>query len=117
MTVATAGRLLLPLMFPTLRCRSRLRTRGLIAALVAVGCASEPETIPTPHEVRYVLTWRARPSGEHAGPSERVLVNDRGFTIHITRGYLVTRSVELVECPKTATRRWVDSARAALPFV
>src|SRR5207302_7074271 len=70
---------------------------------------------PRPHEVRYVLTWAAKPSGDTVGSAQPVLVNDRGYTIRVTRGYLVTRSMELVECPKTATRDWVGSALAGLP--
>jgi hypothetical protein len=64
--------------------------------------------------VRYRLTWSASPPGEQIGATPRVLVNDRDYVIRIERGYLVTRSMELVECPKTASRHWVGSGWQAL---
>lgn len=48
--------------------------------------------------VSYVLEWkrdRARSVAAHAGWE---VTNDLGFAIRVTRGYLVTRGIELVPC-------------------
>jgi hypothetical protein len=94
-------------------CGLRIGT-GLLVLLM-VSCTRSPDGGPrSAHGVRYVLTWKADGSMAQAGSTSRTLVNDRGYTIRLTRGYLVTRSMELVECPKTVSAGWIESPLALL---
>ncbi len=49
------------------------------------------------------------PSRSGGGPGEIVINNDRGYRIVVTRGYLVTRSVDLLACPGTSASRRAPS--------
>lgn len=82
--------------------------------LTVAGCRSDSAP-SAPHTVGYRLEWswgstQADPSG-----SGWQTVNDRGYRVHLERGYLVDYSMELVECPKEALESGVDSLWAWLP--
>ena len=90
-------------MHPLPSSQRALYMTAFLAALMAAGCTSpNGGTRATTHQVRYELTWKADQWNGQARAQERVLVNDLGYTVRLTRGYVVTRSMELVECPKTA---------------
>lgn len=80
-----------------------VRVGAGVLALLAAGCTGpNGSNQAIKHRVKYALTWKADQWREHDDTGDRVLVNDLGYTIRLTRGYVVTRSTELVECPKTA---------------
>lgn len=67
-------------------------------ALACLSCTREqPERA---HEVRYVLTWKADDWQTLAGARQQT--NDLGYVIRLTRGYVLSRDVEITECPQTA---------------
>jgi hypothetical protein len=74
---------------------------GLIAA--CAGCASSGER-RAGGEVRYELSWDARGVTRPAGEAAWQVVNDLGYRVRVERGYLVARSMELVECGGSSER-------------
>ena len=73
---------------------------ALCTGLLLAGCRSAPpETPPGPHEVRYRLAWSSDGVERAAGGSWEV-TNDLGYRIRVTRGWVASYSMELVECPK-----------------
>lgn len=76
----------------------------LLALLLlgACGNSSEPPGTGAWHEVRYRLEWASDDVTRlENGPAWEV-TNDRGYRVRLTRGYLTSYSMELVECPKDA---------------
>jgi hypothetical protein len=95
--------------------RGRPALRALTAAWVAVlaGCTSAPTAPPAPHPVTYRLTWATDDVTPSADGSGWEVTNDRGYRIRVTRGWVTSYSMELVECPKTARNPFfVDAAWA-----
>jgi hypothetical protein len=70
--------------------------------LALLGCACSDYTTPG-LEVEVTV----RPAGEALH-----LRNDLGYSIELTRGYLVTSAVELVECPRLGALRQVGARMA-----
>lgn len=82
-----------------------------IVALVALAAASSilcgcarTEGSPPLTELRYELGWRAGDTSDatHAGGDVWEVTNDLGYRVRVERGYVVSRSMELVECPRAA---------------
>jgi len=81
-----------------------------IAALVGLAAASSllsgcapTSGSPPPTEIRYELGWRAQGASDAASASGGWQVtNDLGYRVRVERGYVVSRSMELVECPRDA---------------
>lgn len=86
--------------------------RGAVAlfAVLAVGCTSTPAAppAPVPHDVRYRLTWASDDVTPSADGSAWEVTNNRGYRVRVTRGWVTSYSMELVECPKAA-----DAGRGA----
>ena len=57
--------------------------------------------MPAPHEVRYRLTW-ARDDVMPSADGGWEVTTNRGFHVHVVRGWVTSYSMELVECSKTA---------------
>jgi hypothetical protein len=77
------------------------RTAALLAAVLLAGCGNtEP---PSPHSVSYALAWTEDDVVRDAGGASWQVTNDLGYQVRVTRGYLTTYSMELVECPKAVT--------------
>ncbi len=73
---------------------------AVVLAVTATGCASSPPQ-PAPHEVRYRLTWdRDGVTPTNDGGFD--VTNDLGYRVHVSRGWVTSYSMELVECPKEA---------------
>ncbi|MBI3782065.1 MAG: hypothetical protein HY270_01550 [Deltaproteobacteria bacterium] len=65
--------------------------------LLAAGCSrNQAETRPA-HGVSYLLDWKKSKVEEAAGAGWEV-TNDLGYRVHVSHGYLVTRSLELIPC-------------------
>jgi hypothetical protein len=56
------------------------------------------------HPVRYVLEWKRSKVRDLAPQEGWEVVNDLGFTVRVTRAYLVSRSIELVPCTPQAPK-------------
>jgi len=63
--------------------------------LVGLGCSRTQSASPG-HSVSYVLEWKRNKVVEGAGGWD--VTNDLGYRVHVTRGYVVTRSLELIPC-------------------
>lgn len=92
-----------------------------LLALLAAGCAPSPAasvpwsgpasaattrdgapTARAPHAVTYALAWAdddVTPSADGPG---FVVTSDLGYTVHVTRGWITSFGMELVECPRPA---------------
>jgi hypothetical protein len=86
--------------------RARSGVAGVAAGLLLVaslGCRSTTPvaSAPAPHTVRYRLTWAADDVAVDADGSWEV-TTDTGYRVRITRGWVTSYSMELVECPRTA---------------
>jgi len=58
---------------------------------------------PAPHAVHYALAWDR--DGVAAGPAGWDVTTDRGYRVHVARGWVTAYSMELVECPKATSLR------------
>jgi hypothetical protein len=68
----------------------------------ACGASPEPPSAGAWHEVRYRLEWAWDDATRiENGPAWEV-TNDRGYRVRVTRGYVTSYSMELVECPRDA---------------
>jgi hypothetical protein len=74
---------------------------SLLGVLLLSACqsASSPQA-PTAHPVRYELEWAWDDVKRAADESSWDITNDLGYRVHVTRGYVTSYSMELVECPK-----------------
>lgn len=96
--------------------------RAIATALALVGCgvllagcrSAPPEAPPGPHEVRYRLAWSSDGVARVADGSAWEVTNDLGYRIRVTRGWVASYSMELVECPKDSAIERVLAA-ALLP--
>lgn len=102
------------------RLRSRPAAAGaLLLSLLASACTRTPEPTPArdaaPHVVTYALDW----AHDDAGVASRgtdgafTVANDLGYTVRVTRGWITSYGVELVECPRAAAAAPAPLARAA----
>ena len=57
---------------------------------------------PAPHEVRYRLDWAWDDAVKTTDGVAWEVTNDLGYRVRLTRGFITSYSMELVECPKTA---------------
>jgi hypothetical protein len=75
----------------------------LLHSLLVAGCepASTPQ-IRTAHQVRYHLDWAWDDANRTADGTAWEVGNDLGYRVRVTRGYVTSYSMELVECPKDA---------------
>lgn len=70
--------------------------------LGACGGSAAPHAAPTPHRVRYRLDWVWDDGRKQADSDAWEVTNDLGYRVRVTRGYVTSYSMELVECPKSA---------------
>jgi hypothetical protein len=75
--------------------------------LVACGKPSSPG----PHRVSYAVAWSDDGATWNADRTAFEVTNDLGYRVRVTRGYLTTYSMELVECPKDARSAAADVAK------
>jgi len=68
------------------------------------GCQQSPPSpkAGVPHEVRYQLDWAWDDAQKVPGGTAWEVTNDLGYRVRVTRGYVTSYSMELVECPKNA---------------
>jgi len=69
-----------------------------LLALTLAGCRQAPPS-PAPHHVRYRLDWAVE-GAEGRGAAGWSVTTDLGYRVHVTRGYVTSYSMELVECPR-----------------
>ena len=83
---------------PPMQRRAGRPWKTLVAAgLVLAGAGCSPTaSAPPVHSVRYVLEWKRSNVTEE--PDGWDVTNDLGYRVHVTRGYVVTRSLELIPC-------------------
>ncbi len=72
----------------------------VLTLALATGCLRSPPA-PTPHEVRYRVEWE-RDGVATTSDGGWEVSNDLGYRVHVTRGWVTSYSMELVECPKGA---------------
>lgn len=61
----------------------------------------DPATTPTTGQILYQLDWQWGKATPAADGQSWEVVNDLGYRIRVTRGYLVTGSAQMVACPHT----------------
>jgi len=66
--------------------------------LLSAGCARKEADTPPPHSVSYVLEWKRSKMEQAPDGAGWEVTNDLGYRVQVTRGYLVTRSLELIPC-------------------
>jgi hypothetical protein len=74
----------------------------LVQSLLVGGCqqaAPRPRS-RTAHQVRYQLDWVWDGVTKTSDGTAWEVTNDLGYRVRVTRGYVTTYSMELVECPK-----------------
>lgn len=71
----------------------------VLSAAGLAGCRSSPAP-STPHTVTYRLEWSQEGIATDPDSTGWQVTNDRGYRVHVERGYLADYSMELVECPK-----------------
>ena len=75
----------------------RARLAVVLMACLVAGCDAGSRV----HEVRYRLDWTWGRAHAASGNGGWDVVTDRGYRVHVARGWLTSYSVELVECPRT----------------
>jgi hypothetical protein len=70
-----------------------------LGTLLLSGCSHSPPS-PTAHRVRYQLDWVLDGVRKTADGKAWEVTNDLGYRVRVTRGYVTSYSMELVECPK-----------------
>jgi len=67
-------------------------------AAIAAGCSrGSAPPVRTDHTVRYVLEWNSSTVAPGSGGAFEV-TNDLGYRVRVTRGYVVSRDLELSPC-------------------
>lgn len=74
---------------------------AVLTAAGLAGCRSDPAR-SAPHSASYRLEWSSDGAAIDPGGTGWQTTNDRGYRVHLERGYLVDYSMELVECEKVA---------------
>jgi hypothetical protein len=74
----------------------------LLEPLLLGGCQQPPASpkTRTAHQVRYQLDWVWDGATKTADGTAWEVTNDLGYRVGVTRGYVTSYSMELVECPK-----------------
>lgn len=67
-------------------------------------CSRDSATDRDLHPLRYVLDWKQSKARALAPQLGWEVVNDLGYTVRVTRAYLVSRSIELVPCDPQARK-------------
>lgn len=80
----------------------------LLTAAGHAGCRSDSAPAAL-HAVSYRLEWSSEGAAIEPGGSGWETTTDRGYRVHVERGYLVDYSMELVECPKEVRESDADS--------
>ena len=77
----------------------------LLPSLLAGGCqqAAPPPRARAAHQVRYQLDWVWDGAETIPDGTAWEVTNDLGYRVRVTRGYVTSYSMELVECPKETT--------------
>lgn len=78
--------------------RSILAALALAAGLLTAGCSRNDAAPPPAHSVSYVLEWKKTKVEQGSAGGAWELTNDLGYRVGLTRGYVVTRSLELIPC-------------------
>lgn len=80
-----------------------------LLALLASACAPGPAgTVAadagaaSAHAVTYALDWTRDDVATHPGEDGFTVTNDLGYAVRVTRGWITSYGVELVECPRDA---------------
>jgi hypothetical protein len=84
----------------TIRCAVVLLAFGVVGAR-AVSAAPTPT--PAPHEARYRLTWAAGDVTPTADNAAWEVTTNLGYRVRVTRGWVTSYGMELVECPRSAS--------------
>jgi hypothetical protein len=83
---------------------------AIVTALGSSGCRDRTQApAATAHEVRYELAWTDNVDAVGDGWET---ANDLGYRIRVSRGWVTSYSVELVECPKDAMRSTAERIMA-----
>ncbi|MBY0279378.1 hypothetical protein K2Z84_28920, partial [Candidatus Binatia bacterium] len=80
----------------------------------ATGAKADAPAEPAAHDVTYALAWA---TGDVAAAPDGVgfvVANDLGYSVHVTRGWITSYGMELVECPRPASPTPVARAGALL---
>ena len=92
---------------------------ALLLSLLAGACARMPEPAnaraAAPHVVTYALDWARDDAGVTPPDADGAftVTSDLGYAVRVTRGWITSYGVELVECPRAAAAAPAPLARAA----
>ncbi len=75
---------------------------GLLGTLLLGACQPSPPApkAPAAHSVQYRLDWAMDNVAQSPDGAAWEVTNDLGYHVRVTRGYVTSYSMELVECPK-----------------
>jgi len=75
-----------------------------VLVLTSIGCRSSQPAPPAaaPHPVHYRLTWAANDVEATPDGSAWEVTTNVGYRVRVTRGWVTSYSMELVECPRSA---------------
>lgn len=80
-----------------------------VALLMPLQSCQPGDAVRAAHHVRYVLEWKRGTVRDLAPAGGWEVVNDLGFTVRVTRAYVVSRSIELVPCaPRAVSLRRLE---------
>ena len=87
-----------------------------LAMLTVGGCehGAVPPSAPTPHVVRYRLEWTTDGVAKNADAPGWAVRNDLGYQVRVSRGWVTSYSMELVECPQPTAATPVAALGALL---
>ena len=75
-----------------------------IACVLLLSACDRPPSPPRDRPITYRLAWTWGRAERRDGGWETL--TDRGYRVQVTRGYVVSFSVELVECPRATAGAW-----------
>jgi len=98
-----------------------IRHGVVLLTLVAAGCrgaaVAAPPVTPAPHAVQYRLTWATDDVTPTSDGAAWEVTTNLGYHVRVTRGWVTSYSMELVECPRSARTTdgllWLVSPAAA----
>lgn len=82
-----------------------------------VGGSAAPaadRTEPAAHDVTYALAWAIGDVATAPDGTGFVVTSDLGYTVHVTRGWISSYGMELVECPRATAPTPIARAGALL---